>query len=491
MKIFKTTVRRIILTTLILLQLFNSLVFAGVNPPREEIEQMIEKVAEKRAIPSVLLKSIARVESVYEHYRPNGTPKINGTNIGLMQVCNKHGGYDSEKLKYNIEYNIEAGADVLLNKWSMSSYQSVSSVGNMDPNILENWYFALWAYNGWAQSNNPNMLSNYAKKYTYQQLIYNIAEEEYSEKINNIDFSYLPSSGRPSRSLVVPTPAHTNSGKIVLYEKGDYVRTDGVGNSYHLRDNPAGKYIHELGLGQLAIIVDGPVLEKGYYWYKVSVDSSTEGWIERNWLLRTGDIDRGRYIFEDISFHWARKIIMDLYGKNIVSEAEYFHPDNFISKEEYCIMLNKSLEYADIDKESIKDRLTDEVNTVEENLEISGSPVILANLHPWAVEHIESIYEIGLVAEEDLHNPLGNLTRKEAALMVEKMFEIDEEYTSLDIESIFIDIDNLSEEEVKAIKVVYTNGLMSGKSQGRFNPEEFLTRAEAAVIMDKVSEKLN
>ena len=57
----------------------------------------------------------------------------------------------------------------------MSSYKQVSSVGNMDPNILENWYFALWAYNGWSQSNNP--VSPYAKKYTYQQLVYDVIEK--------------------------------------------------------------------------------------------------------------------------------------------------------------------------------------------------------------------------------------------------------------------------------------------------------------------------
>jgi len=78
-------------------------------------------------------------------------------------INNNKGAYDSNKLRYDIKYNIEAGIDVLLNKWSMSSYKSVSSVGNMDPNVLENWYFALWAYNGWAASNNPHMLPSYVK----------------------------------------------------------------------------------------------------------------------------------------------------------------------------------------------------------------------------------------------------------------------------------------------------------------------------------------
>jgi hypothetical protein len=318
-------ISRKIIVIVIFLLVFNTTVFAGVNPSRDEIEAMIDRVAIKRGIPAILLKGIARVESVFKHFNSDGSPKICGTSIGLMQINNIYGGYDNYKLKHDIIYNIEAGADVLLSKWSMSSYNKVSSVGNMDPNILENWYFALWAYNGWSVGNNP--VSPYAKKYTYQQLIYDVIEKEYGKKIHNIDFSYLPRESNPSRSLIVPTPDNFSSGNIILYEKGDYVITDGIRGAYYLRDAPAGNYIYELSLGQLGVITEGPLLKKGFYWYKVCVDGTKEGWIERNWLLRTGDTQYGKYIYEDIPFHWARKTIMDMYGKGIVSKAALFNPD--------------------------------------------------------------------------------------------------------------------------------------------------------------------
>ena len=514
MKIFKTTTRKIILIIFVLAFTLNTFVYAGVNPTREELELMIDRVAEKRAIPAILLKAIARVESCYEHYKSDGSPKINGTSIGLMQINNRYGGYDSEKLKYDLEYNIEAGADVLLNKWSMSSYNEVSSVGNMDPNVLENWYFALWAYNGWAQSNNPNVVQSYAKKYTYQQLIYDVIGKEYDGKIHNIDFSYLPATGKPSRSLVVPTPMYTNGGNIAFYEKGDYVRTDGIRTKFHLRDAPAGRYIHDISLNQLGIIVEGPVLQNGYYWYKVYIDDNTEGWIERNFLYRTGDNEYGRYVFEDISFHWARKIIMELYGKNIISEAQYYNPDNYVSKEEFCILLSKALDYAEgvnissedenspskneeSSTENDKSRDDEEKEKSSREAEIlseEAEPVLLANnedINPWAVEYVEDVYESGLVDEEDLVNILENLNRKEAALIIENLFEINEEFTSIDIETVFTDISNLNEEEIMAIKTVYTNSIMSGKGSGIFSPDAYLTRAEAAVIMSKISEKLH
>lgn len=515
MKILKTTTRKIITLIFIFVFMFNTLAFAqNYNPSREEIEAMIDEVAEKRAIPSVILKSIARVESVYEHFNSDGSPKITGSSIGLMQINNRYGGYDTERLKYDILYNIEAGADVLLNKWSMSSYQSVSSVGNMDPNVLENWYFALWAYNGWAQSNNPKISSTYEKDYTYQGLIYRIAEKEYGQIINKIDFSYLPQTGKPSRSLVVPTPAYTNSGNIVMYEVGDYVRTDGVRTVYQLRDAPAGKYIHELGLGQLGVITEGPILQNGYYWYKVSVNESQEGWIERNWLLRTGDTEHGRYVFDDISYHWARKVVMDLFNEGVISEAPSFNPDDIATKEEYLILLSKAIdtneEYLPEKEETenteeteitekLEQPITDDedkqtVTTQEKNEIEEDKPLPFEDaeeVHPWAVEYIQHINDLGLLEDYDSElNPLEQLTRIEAAGLINNIFGENQNYKNLDIHTIFSDLTSLSEEEIKSVKASYTSGIMSGKGTGLFCPDEYLTRAEAAAITVKIIDKL-
>jgi hypothetical protein len=471
----KTITHKIIISIIILLFVFDTSAYAGTNPAREEIEAMIDEIAIKRGIPSILLKGIARVESVYKHFNSDGSPKICGTSIGLMQINNVQGGYDNYRLKHDIVYNIEAGADVLLNKWSMSSYNQVSSVGNMDPNILENWYFALWAYNGWAQSNNP--VSPYAKKYTYQQLIYDVIDKEYGKKINNIDFSYLPKEGKPSRSLVVPTPNNHSSGSIIFYEKGDYVRTDGIRQDYYLRDSPAGNYIYRLNINQLGIITEDPELKNGYYWYKVYIDETKEGWIERNWLLRTGDTEYGRYIYDDISFHWARKIIMDLYGKGIVSRDILYNPDNPVMWEEYCIFLSRTLNYIETSNRQGKIQFK------------KAAPFIdFANVHSWALNYVKDIYERGIMEEKDI-NPLENITRKKAALIIEDLLVSSDKYMDIDIKTIFSDLENLTEEEVLAVKTAYINGIVSGKHTKAFCPDDYLTRAEAGVIMANIVSK--
>jgi hypothetical protein len=51
-------------------------------------------------------------------------------------------------------FNIARGARILAGKWNMApEYRPI--VGNRDPNVIENWYFALWGYNGFAFKNHP------------------------------------------------------------------------------------------------------------------------------------------------------------------------------------------------------------------------------------------------------------------------------------------------------------------------------------------------
>ena len=85
---------------------------------------------------------------------------------------------------------------------------------------------------------------------------------------------------------------------------------------------------------------------------------------------------------------------------------------------------------------------------------------------------------------------MDKLTRKEATLMMEELFEENHEYDGLDISTIFSDLGSLSDEEKEAVKKAYTNGLISGKYSGKFCPDDYISRAEAAALMVKISDKL-
>ena len=49
-------------------------------------------------------------------------------------------------------YNVAAGARILVEKWNADFFPAV---GRSDPRFVESWYYAIWAYNGWALANHP------------------------------------------------------------------------------------------------------------------------------------------------------------------------------------------------------------------------------------------------------------------------------------------------------------------------------------------------
>lgn len=116
-----------------------------------------------------------------------------------------------DRLKTDYDYNISEGARILNQKW-----QTVPKIGDGDRNKLENWYFAVWAYNGWSARNNPN----YAKSHSivaYQDRIYQLMGQNYNPPFTQIyqttpwDVTTLPESLPPSYDSTpwsTPTPFH-------------------------------------------------------------------------------------------------------------------------------------------------------------------------------------------------------------------------------------------------------------------------------------------
>lgn len=114
-------------------------------------------------IPPSLLKAVGWVESGWRQFDVSGKPLVAPDfGYGIMQITSgMPGAFGSVRgsiapasqsdVASNYVYNIAYGAKVLVDKWN-----STPRIGNADPSVVENWYFALWAYNGWGWVNNPN-----------------------------------------------------------------------------------------------------------------------------------------------------------------------------------------------------------------------------------------------------------------------------------------------------------------------------------------------
>lgn len=54
-------------------------------------------------------------------------------------------GFEPGRVTAEPAYNIGTGALFLIQKWNGLSVH----IGNNNPYVAEDWYYAVWAYNGW------------------------------------------------------------------------------------------------------------------------------------------------------------------------------------------------------------------------------------------------------------------------------------------------------------------------------------------------------
>ncbi len=112
-------------------------------------------------VPCILLKAVGYTENpgwkqFDADYNQSGNTVISGDcGYGIMQITSGMGGgsgFEPSRVASEPAYNIGTGTRVLIQKWnSVNAY-----IGANNPYVVENWYYAVWAYNGWDSYNNPN-----------------------------------------------------------------------------------------------------------------------------------------------------------------------------------------------------------------------------------------------------------------------------------------------------------------------------------------------
>ncbi|WP_236687146.1 S-layer homology domain-containing protein [Ornithinibacillus californiensis] len=208
----------------------------STNLSLPEIKTLISETAREHGIPPEILKAIAVEESKYKQFNDDGTPNISSDGgIGIMQITPDKIDIpvDMDRLKMDIEYNIEIGALVLLEKWNLGY---LPKINNHDKAVLEDWYFAIMAYNGLSKSNDPK--ENPGN--TYQEKIYKrIANSSFITGefvFPEFDLRYEDNN----EVMFFPPGINYVTSKTTLsqqmYSKGDIVYVDGRDGSVNLRN---------------------------------------------------------------------------------------------------------------------------------------------------------------------------------------------------------------------------------------------------------------
>jgi len=196
--------------------------------------------------PCVLLKAISAHESIgwNQFCIPTGPdcPGYQRTIVacdcgyGLMQVTSgmdqTHAlpSYDVNRVANDSGYNVSVGTQIYGGKWAYGP-----SVGDRRVDVIEDWYFATWAYNGFAFSNNPNNPAYPADRkpyrdpgglsagnYPYQEKIWGLVRVPYGVKEGKgagytaAPLSYpnraqiCSSCGKPTADISDPSPIHVS-----------------------------------------------------------------------------------------------------------------------------------------------------------------------------------------------------------------------------------------------------------------------------------------
>ena len=169
-------------------------------------------------------------------------------------------------------------------------------------------------------------------------------------------------------------------------------------------------------------------------------------------------------VFGDLDgYEWAKRDIENLYQKDIVSGTGdgNFEPSREVKREEFVKMLVSALDL-----------------TLSNDLEFTD-----VNKDEWYANYIGAAVKAELVYGQGTEFGIGQaVSRQDVAVMVARALDMN---NSTD-ENGFEDFDAVADYAKTAVSALAEENILNGYDDGTFRPQSALTRAEAAVIINKV-----
>lgn len=309
-------------------------------------------------IPPSIYKSIVWVESNWSN--GSGSVPWGGTGpvlrsfdcgYGLGQVTTgmaNGSGFPSAKqaaVGTHFLFNIAEGVRILADKWnSAPKYRPIA--GNGDPAALEDWYYAVWSYNGFAFSNHPlnpardplrgggeaspvyHCYEPSAPGYQTNSnggLMFGYGDYTYPERVYGC-MRYPPATpdGQqgwtpPAQPPPVPGAPKFAVGEVALIRVDDCV---------NLRPTPSKQQPPKgcLANGMEVTVLGGPVAAEDLVWWNVSSAIYGDGWVAETFLAKKSANLQGPRMWMPQEFAMP--------NFSIAAVATAFQPANFESCED-------------------------------------------------------------------------------------------------------------------------------------------------------------
>lgn len=170
--------------------------------------------------------------------------------------------------------------------------------------------------------------------------------------------------------------------------------------------------------------------------------------------------------FSDITNHWALKSIMNAVEHEIVKGYEdgTFRPNNVVKRSELMVMIGRALKLP------------------QEDVALSFEDA--SSIPAWAKSYIANAAKSGIVKgyEDNTFRPDGKVTRIEFVAMVTRALDLQGSTKTLP----FADADQIPAWGKDYAIAAYEAGLIQGKGNNKFAPNDPLTRGEAVTVLMKL-----
>lgn len=178
--------------------------------------------------------------------------------------------------------------------------------------------------------------------------------------------------------------------------------------------------------------------------------------------------------FTDIQNHWAEQAILKWTNYGLISGVGdgQFNPNGTITRADFSTLVGR-IANLDIDKE-----LLNPTSDIESNN---------SNSKDYYSQYMLSLYNLGAITMEDSKlRPTEDITREEAAFMLEEVFGLpDTGYDKTRLNT-FKDIDLINPNYYKSLEKMVGYGFINGTLDNKINPKGSLTRAEAVTMLNNM-----
>lgn len=187
--------------------------------------------------------------------------------------------------------------------------------------------------------------------------------------------------------------------------------------------------------------------------------------------------------FKDTGGHWGKNAIAELQSSGILQGYTdgTFRPDDVLTQDQLAVILDLLLDY--ISEDDDETTVTDDEDTADDAELTSEEENTLNGVPAWARESVREGFEKNYMHMNRYHSG-EQCSRLTALVAIAKALDLEPAADTED--NAFTDAGLMSEEDYGYILALYEEGYISGYPDGSFNPNAMITRAQIAVIIDKI-----